>query len=69
MICWKKNREVYDVCERLTKGETNTLLQQMEKVAEVPVHPFNEACYALDVAKRTLERAGFDFDGIVNEAL
>jgi hypothetical protein len=60
---------MYDVCERLTEGETNTLLQQLEKVAEVPVHPFNEAGYALDVAKRTLVRAGFDFDGIVNEAL
>lgn len=60
---------MYDVCERLTEGETNTLLQQLEKVAEVPVHPFNEAAYALDVAKRTLVRAGFDFDGIVNEAL
>jgi|SRR6185312_6650537 len=60
---------MYDVCERLTEGETNTLLQQLEKVAEVPVHPFNEAEYALDVAKRTLVRAGFDFDEIVNEAL
>jgi hypothetical protein len=59
---------MYDVCERLTEGETNTLLQQLEKVAEVPVHPFNEAGYALDVAKRTLLRAGFDFDKIVNEA-
>lgn len=55
---------MYDVCERLTEGETNTLLQQLEKVAEVPVHPFNEAAYALDVAKRTLLRAGFDFDEI-----
>ena len=59
---------MYDVCERLKEGETNTLLQQLEKVAEVPVHPFNEAAYALDVAKRTLVRAGFDFDEIVNEA-
>ncbi len=57
---------MYDVCERLTEGETNTLLQQLEKVAQVPVHPFNEAGYALDVAKRTLIRAGFDFDKIVN---
>jgi myo-inositol catabolism protein IolC len=57
---------MYDVCERLTEGETDALLQQLEKVAEVPVHPFNEAAYALDVAKRTLVRAGFDFDAIVN---
>jgi len=60
---------MYDVCEKLTEGETNTLLQQLEKVAEVPVHPFNEAPYALDVAKRTLLRAGFDYDDIVNKLL
>lgn len=60
---------MYDVCERLTEGETNTLLQQLEQVAEVPVHPFNEAGYALGVAKRTLVRAGFDFDKIINAAL
>ena len=58
---------MYDVCEKLTEGETNHLLQELEKVAEVPVHPFNEAGYALDVAKRTLLRASFDFDEIVNE--
>lgn len=58
---------MYDVCERLTEGETNTLLQQLQEVAEVPVHPFNEAGYAPDVAKRTLLRAGFDFDAIVIE--
>jgi len=56
---------MYDVCERLTEGETNALLLQLEDVTEVPVHPYNEAGYALDVAKRTLLRAGFDFDSIV----
>lgn len=57
---------MYDVCERLTEGETNALLLQLENVTEVPVHPFNNADYALDVAKRTLARAGFDYDEIVN---
>jgi len=55
---------MYDVCEKLTEGETSILLQQLESVADVPVHPYNEAGYALDVAKRTLLRAGFDFDAI-----
>ncbi|MEO8819566.1 MAG: hypothetical protein ABI267_07930 [Ginsengibacter sp.] len=59
---------MYDVCEKLTEGETSDLLQQLESVTEVPVHPLNEAGYALDVAKRTLLRAGFDFDEIANEA-
>jgi hypothetical protein len=56
---------MYDVCEKLTEGETAELLQQLEGVTEVPVHPYNTAGYALDVAKRTLLRAGFDFDSIV----
>jgi len=57
---------MYDVCGKLTEGKTNQLLQELEKVAEVPVHPFNEAGYASDVARRTLLRAGFDFDVIAN---
>lgn len=60
---------MYDVCEKLTEGETDTLLMQLENVTEVPVHSFNEADYALEVAKRALSRAGFDFDAIVNETL
>ncbi len=59
---------MYDICEKLTEAETNNLLRQLENVTEVPVHPYNKADYALDVAKRTLLRAGFDFDKIVNEA-
>ena len=59
---------MYDVCERLTEGETNALLLQLENVTEVPVHLYNTAEYALDVAKRTLLRAGFDFDSIVDGA-
>jgi hypothetical protein len=57
---------MYDVCEKLTERETNNLLQQLKDVAEVPVHPYNKADYALEVAKRALLRAGFDFDAIVS---
>ena len=56
---------MYDVCERLTKGETQDLLAQLEKVTEVPTHPYNKADYALGAAKRALERAGFDFDVLI----
>lgn len=55
---------MYDVCEKLTAGETQALLQQLEKVTEVPVHGYNKADYALDAAKRALERAGFQFDAL-----
>lgn len=55
---------MYDVCERLTEGETEELLQQLKNVSEVPVQKFNTAGYALEAAKRALTRAGFDFDAI-----
>lgn len=56
---------LYDVCEKLTEGQTQQLLQQLKSTEEVPVHPPNLAPFALEVAKRTLQRAGYDFDEIV----
>ncbi|MCC6384940.1 MAG: hemerythrin domain-containing protein [Bacteroidia bacterium] len=58
---------MYDICEKLTAGETEALLEELGKATEVPVHPFNEASYALEVAKRTLARAGFDYADIVSQ--
>jgi hypothetical protein len=55
---------MYDMCEQLTDGETKELLEQLEKVTEVPVQSFNNADYALGAAKRALQRAGFDFDAL-----
>ncbi|MGE5521126.1 MAG: hemerythrin domain-containing protein [Candidatus Dadabacteria bacterium] len=55
---------MYDICEGLTASETQNLLEQLETATEVPVQQFNKADYALDVAKRTLQRAGHDFDAI-----
>ncbi len=56
---------MYDVCERLTQKETDSVLEKLSQVKEVPVHPHNRAEYALTAAKRALERAGFDYDEIV----
>lgn len=55
---------MYDICEKLTQGETQELLEQLEKVTEVPVQSHNKADYALEAAKRALTRAGFDFDAL-----
>lgn len=55
---------MYEACEKLTQNETLRILEELKNVTPVPVHPFNEAPYALDVAKRTVARAGFDFDAI-----
>lgn len=55
---------MYEACERLTLREREKILDSLTKVTPVPVHPFNEADYALDVAKRSVKRAGFDFDTI-----
>jgi hypothetical protein len=57
---------MYELCEKLTAGETQNLLEQLSKVTEVPVQAYNKADYALGAAKRALERAGFDFDSIAN---
>jgi hypothetical protein len=56
---------MYEQCEKLTQGEIQNLLVKLKEVTEVPVHPHNEAEYALMAAKRALERAGFDFDLLV----
>lgn len=61
----EKNGGMYDICEQLTEHDTKTILEKLENATDVPVHPYNTAGYALDVAKRTLLRAGFDFDTIV----
>lgn len=55
---------MYEACEQLTQHETDRILEDLKNTTPVPVHPFNEAAYALDVAKRTVSRAGFDFDAI-----
>ena len=59
---------MYDVCEKLTQNETEKILGDLRNVTPVPVHPFNEAPYVIDVAKRSIKRAGFDFDQIARSA-
>ena len=56
---------LYDVCEALTHGQTQELLDQLANTEEVPVHPPNSAPIALESARRALARAGYDFDEIV----
>ncbi len=58
---------LYDVCEALTAGQNEELLRQLKATAEVPVHPPNPAPIALDSAKRALERAGYDYDTIIQK--
>ncbi len=55
---------LYDVCEALTHGQTQQLLNELAAVKEVPVHPTNPAPIAIESARRALERAGYDFDEI-----
>lgn len=55
---------MYEACEKLTRHETQQILEELKNVTPTPVHPFNEAPYVLDVAKRSMKRAGFDFDTI-----
>ncbi len=55
---------MYDKCAELTESETESLLRQLQQTTPVPVHPHNLQDYALDVAKRALTRAGYDYDAI-----
>ena len=56
---------MYDVCEALTHGQTQEILEQLALTEEVPVHPPNPAPIAIESARRALARAGYDFDEIV----
>ncbi|MCC7526501.1 MAG: hemerythrin domain-containing protein [Chitinophagaceae bacterium] len=58
---------LYDICEQLTEGQTDRLLEQLSNTTEVPVHPPNPAPFALEAAKRSLARANYDFDTIAGE--
>lgn len=58
---------MYDICASLTQDQTQDLLDQLSKVSEVPVHPPNGSAYAYEVAKRSLERAGYDFASIAGK--
>lgn len=58
---------MYDICASLTENETQALLDQLSKVSGVPVHPPNASAYAYEAAKRSLARAGYDFDSIVSQ--
>ena len=55
---------MYEACEQLTQRETRQILEDLKNTTPVPVHPFNDAPYVLEVAKRSVKRAGFDFDTI-----
>lgn len=57
---------MYEACEKLTFSDRQQIILQLKRVTLVPVHPFNQAAYALEVAKRAVSRAGFDFDAIID---
>lgn len=57
---------VYEVCERLTASETESILKAFKETTPVPVHPPNDSVYVFEAAKRALKRAGYDYDEIVD---
>lgn len=58
---------MYDICENLTKEQTSELLVELRSMPLTPVQPHNEKPYVVDVAKRVLARAGFDWEEILSE--
>jgi hypothetical protein len=59
---------LYDVCDSLTHGQTQEILDQLADVEEVPLHPPNPAPIAIESARRALARAGYDFDEIIGDS-
>lgn len=57
---------MYDACEALTKEQTQVILNQLAKVTAVPVLPPNPIPFAFEATKRSLLRAGYDYDAIVS---
>lgn len=57
---------LYEICEALTEGQTDMLLEKLAQTEEVPTHPCNPAPFALESAKRSLVRAKYNFDEIVS---
>jgi hypothetical protein len=55
---------MYDSCSSLTQIQTEALLDELLNISEVPVHPTNPSSFALEVAKRSLNRAGYNYDSI-----
>lgn len=55
---------MYEACEALTREQRTQLLEELQSTPLVPVHPYNPADYVLDVAKRALLRAGYDYEEI-----
>jgi hemerythrin superfamily protein len=55
---------MYDLCESLTQNQTRDLLDQLANTTEVPVHPLNSLSSVFEATKRTVARAGYDFDAI-----
>jgi len=57
---------IYDVCEALTEENTDSILEELSKVTPVPLHPHNEKDYVLEAAKRSVQRAGYDYDKLAS---
>lgn len=56
---------MYDICESLTKDQTEELLIRLSQTTEVPVLKHNSAPIAIESAIRALARAGYDYSTII----
>lgn len=60
----EKEGGMYELCEALTKDQTEELLVTLKNFPEVRAHPNKDIPIAWSSAKRSCERAGFDYDAI-----
>ena len=57
---------MYDICGSLTQHQTDEILQKLNEVTPVPLHPINPTENAMGAMRRALKRANFDYEEIAN---
>ncbi len=53
---------LYDLCENSSRETAEALMEQVLRVPEVPVRPYNPDPGVLEATRRALARAGYDWD-------
>jgi hypothetical protein len=52
----------YEICEQLVGDDMDSLMNMIRNAPNVPTNPYNPKPHVLDGIRRTLARAGYNFD-------
>lgn len=62
----EKKGGMYELCAKLTVSQTAEIIKELQNVTPVPVHPHKDNEFVMSVVRRSLERAGYDYDEILS---